>query len=93
MIEFEVELTNGKAYVYAEWWSDQSGVCYFWIGNAIVKSFGNALSVKAAQHGGQLTALGRAKNNVVAENCKLFGGCANKKKQQNWSKISPSTRR
>ena len=53
MIEFEVTLKNGKAFVYAEWWSEQDGIVYFWQGKAIVNSFSNAVSVKAAQHGVQ----------------------------------------
>lgn len=68
MIEFEVILTNGRAFVYADMWSEQNGTVYFWRGSAIVKSFGNALSVKADQQSVQLTALGYAKNSVVAEN-------------------------
>jgi hypothetical protein len=50
MIEFEVILKNGRAFVYADSWSEQNGIVYFWEGSAIVKSFSNSVSVKAAQH-------------------------------------------
>ena len=50
MIEFEVILKNGRAFVYADWWSEQDGVVFFWQGKAIVNSFSNVISVKSAQH-------------------------------------------